>query len=77
MNYAVRLASMTQGKGALSLKVAGYQNCHQAEHIIQQKQYDKNADPAYSSSSIFCSKGQAYAVPWDEAERHMHIKLER
>ncbi|CAH1191585.1 Elongation factor G [Paenibacillus auburnensis] len=77
MNYSVRLASMTQGKGSLSLRVAGYQNCHQAESVIEHKQYDKNADPAYSSISIFCSKGQAYSVPWDEAERHMHVKLQR
>lgn len=74
MNYSVRLASMTQGKGSLSLRVAGYQNCHQAERVIQNKQYDKNADPAYSSISIFCAKGQAFSVPWDEAEDHMHVK---
>lgn len=75
MNYGVRLASMTQGKGMLSLKVAGYQPCHQTEAVIEQRNYIKNADPAYSSTSIFCSKGQAYPVPWDEAEQHMHIKV--
>lgn len=73
MNYAVRLASMTQGKGALSLKVAEYQPCHQTEAVIQHKNYNKNADPVYTSSSIFCAKGQAYSVPWDEAQGHMHI----
>ncbi|MNI90834.1 hypothetical protein D3C73_1484080 [compost metagenome] len=77
MNYSVRLASMTQGKGSLSLRVAGYQSCHQAESVIEHKQYDKNADPAYSSISIFCAKGQAYSVPWNEAERHMHVKQQR
>ncbi|MNY77819.1 hypothetical protein D3C86_2178490 [compost metagenome] len=74
MNYGVRLASMTQGKGSLSLRVAGYQPCHQTETVIQQRNYNKNADPAYSSASIFCAKGQAYPVPWEEAEQHMHIK---
>ncbi|CAM4491514.1 TetM/TetW/TetO/TetS family tetracycline resistance ribosomal protection protein [Paenibacillus typhae] len=74
MNYPVRMASMTQGKGALSLRAGGYQVCHQAGQIIGMKQYDKNADPAYQSASIFCAKGQAYAVPWDEAAGHMHVK---
>ncbi|AIQ47125.1 elongation factor G [Paenibacillus sp. FSL R7-0273] len=76
MNYPIRLASMTQGKGALSLRAGGYQICHQTGHIISMKQYDKNADPAYQSASIFCSKGQAYPVPWNEAAGHMHVKLE-
>lgn len=75
MSYGVRLASMTQGKGSLSLRVAGYQPCHQTETVIQQRNYNKDADPAYSSTSIFCSKGQAYPVPWEEAERHMHVKV--
>ncbi|MNC39412.1 elongation factor G [compost metagenome] len=74
MNYAVRLASMTQGKGALSLKVAEYQPCHQTDAVIALKSYNKDADPAYTSSSIFCAKGQSYSVPWDEAQEHMHIK---
>ncbi|OKP91600.1 elongation factor G [Paenibacillus helianthi] len=73
MNYAVRLASMTQGKGALSLKVTEYQPCHQTITVVALKNYNKDADPAYPSSSIFCSKGQAYPVPWDEAQEHMHI----
>lgn len=74
MNYSVRLASMTQGKGSLSLRVAGYQDCHQTDTVVQHKQYNKNADPAYPSSSIFCAKGQAYSVPWNKAGEHMHVK---
>ncbi|MBW4080694.1 translation factor GTPase family protein [Paenibacillus sp. S150] len=74
MNYAVRLASMTQGKGALSLKVAEYQPCRQTDEVIALKNYNKDADPAYTSSSVFCAKGQSYSVPWDEARAHMHIK---
>ncbi|MEK5237181.1 translation factor GTPase family protein [Paenibacillus sp. FSL L8-0470] len=74
MNYSVRLASMTQGKGSLSLRVAGYQDCHEPETVILSKQYNKNADPAYTSISIFCAKGQAFSVPWDEAEEYMHVK---
>ncbi|WP_198957557.1 GTP-binding protein [Paenibacillus selenitireducens] len=74
MQYGLELASFTKGKGALTLQLAGYQPCHQAEAVISERKYDKNADLVYTSSSIFCSKGQAYSVPWTEAERHMHIR---
>jgi len=72
MNYSIELASFTRGKGILSLKVAGYDNCHNAEDVIKRKGYIKNKDPQYTSSSIFCSKGQGYTVTWDKADDEMH-----
>lgn len=73
MNYSMELASYTKGRGTISLVYGGYDWCHNEEEVIERKGYDKNADPEYSSSSIFCSKGSGYAVPWDEADRHMHV----
>ncbi|MCT2194528.1 TetM/TetW/TetO/TetS family tetracycline resistance ribosomal protection protein [Paenibacillus sp. p3-SID1389] len=75
MDYPTELASMTHGKGSIMLKFGGYEPCHQAETTIARKNYNKNADPAYTSSSIFCAKGQAYSVPWDEAPKHMHASV--
>lgn len=72
MNYSTELAAYTQGKGMIQLRFGGYDVCHNAEEVIARKGYDKDADPAYTSSSIFCAKGQAYRVPWDEADSHMH-----
>ncbi|MDQ6596099.1 TetM/TetW/TetO/TetS family tetracycline resistance ribosomal protection protein [Bacillus salipaludis] len=72
MNYSMELASFTQGKGRMSLTFAGYHLCHNAEEVIEHIGYDKNADPDYTSSSIFCSKGQGFTVKWDEAEGMMH-----
>ncbi|MGV2787830.1 hypothetical protein GNF98_19520, partial [Clostridium perfringens] len=60
------------GRGTISLVYGGYGRCHNEAEVIERKGYDKNADPEYSSSSIFCAKGSGYAVPWDEAENHMH-----
>jgi len=73
MNYAVELASYTRGKGMLSLTYGGYRPCHNAGEVIERRGYDKNADPLYTSSSIFCAKGAGYSVPWDEAEAAMHL----
>ncbi|OBY78746.1 elongation factor G [Paenibacillus sp. KS1] len=72
MNYSTELAAYTQGKGMIQLLFGGYDVCHNADEVIARKSYDKDADPAYTSSSIFCAKGQAYRVPWDEADSHMH-----
>ena len=72
MKYSTQLAAFTQGKGSISLVFAGYDRCHNEKEVIERVGYDKNADPAYTSSSIFCSKGQGYSVPWDEAEEKMH-----
>ncbi|WP_042475827.1 elongation factor G [Bacillus ndiopicus] len=72
MNYNTIFAAYTNGRGTLSLQFAGYDLCHNAEEIIKQKNYDKNADPLYTSSSIFCKKGKGEIVPWDEAKAAMH-----
>lgn len=74
MDYSTVLASFTQGKGRLSLMFAGYHCCHNEQEVIEKIGYDKNADPEYTSSSIFCSKGQSFTVKWDEAEARMHCK---
>lgn len=72
MNYSTTFATYTNGKGSLSLQFTGYDLCHNSEEVIEQIGYDKNADPEYSSSSIFCAKGKGYSVPWYEAEDAMH-----
>lgn len=72
VDYTSQLASFTQGKGVLSLTLAGYDRCHNEEEVIERIGYNKDADPEYTSSSIFCAKGQGYTVPWDEAEEKMH-----
>ncbi|HYK71614.1 MAG TPA: translation factor GTPase family protein [Pseudoneobacillus sp.] len=72
MNYSSQLASFTQGRGVISLVFAGYNRCHNEKEVIDRMGYNKNADPEYTSSSIFCAKGQGYTVPWDEAEGKMH-----
>lgn len=72
MDYGSELASFTQGRGTLSLTFAGYDRCHNEQEVIERIGYNKDADPEYTSSSIFCAKGQGYSVPWSEAEGKMH-----
>lgn len=72
MDYSTKLASFTHGKGSISLKFDGYYHCHNQEEVIKIIGYNKDRDPRYTSSSIFCSKGQGYVIPWDRAEEKMH-----
>lgn len=72
MDYGSELASFTHGRGTLSLAFAGYDRCHNEQEVIERIGYNKDADPEYTSSSIFCAKGQGYTVPWDKAEGQMH-----
>lgn len=72
MDYPTVLASFTQGRGRIHLSFAGYDRCHNEREVIERIGYDKNADPEYTSSSMFCAKGQSFSVPWDEAEGMMH-----
>ncbi|HLR14296.1 MAG TPA: translation factor GTPase family protein [Bacillota bacterium] len=75
MDYPSRFASLTSGKGILTLTFSGYEPCHNKEEIIERIAYNKDADPLYTSSSIFCAKGKGYSVPWDEVEQMMHCQL--
>jgi len=72
MNYASELAAFTHGKGVLNLVFGGFERCHNEKEVIERISYNKDADPEYSSSSIFCSKGKGYTVSWDQAEAEMH-----
>ncbi|SES22048.1 small GTP-binding protein domain-containing protein [Gracilibacillus ureilyticus] len=74
-NYPVTFASFTKGKGSLQLRYAGYYECHNPEEVVEKIGYDKNLDPIYRSSSVFCSKGESYSVPWQEAKEHMHADI--
>lgn len=74
MNYNETFISFTHGKGVLNLLHGGYERCHNSEEVVERIQYKKDADPEYSSSSVFIAKGVSYTVPWHEAKEAMHIE---
>ncbi|MNC30408.1 Elongation factor G 1 [compost metagenome] len=73
MNYSTEFASFTHGRGSIRCVFGGYDRCHNAEEVRERIGYRRDADPLYTSSSIFCAKGAGYSVPWDEAEAKMHL----
>lgn len=72
MNYSMEFISLTKGKGKINFTFDGYDICHNEEEIIKKIGYDRNADIEYTSTSIFCSKGQGFLVNGNEAEAYMH-----
>lgn len=74
MDYSAEILTFTKGKGSINLIFDGYDVCHNSEEVIERIGYNKNADIEYSSSSIFCSKGQGFVVPWDEVENYIHCE---
>ncbi|MFF2479374.1 GTP-binding protein [Paenibacillus sp. NPDC058071] len=75
LNYGLEFAAFTRGKGSLSLRPGGYKRCHQTDKVIADKGYNKDADPEYTSTSIFCAKGKGFSIPWQEVESYLSIKV--
>ncbi|WEV41081.1 TetM/TetW/TetO/TetS family tetracycline resistance ribosomal protection protein [Lactobacillus sp. ESL0681] len=71
-NYAQTLRSYTHGQGQLECSFAGYQPC-QAAAIIAQSNYQPTSDLDNTPDSVFCAKGAAVQVPWDEVADWMHL----
>ncbi|WP_297429488.1 TetM/TetW/TetO/TetS family tetracycline resistance ribosomal protection protein [Clostridium sp.] len=76
MDYSMEVVAFTKGKGSISLVYDGYGICHNRDEVIESKGYNKNADIEYTSTSVFCSHGQGYLVPWDKADEAMHCDAE-
>ena len=75
MDYSQEVIAFSRGKGSITLVYDGYDICHNREEVIEKKNYNKNADIEYTSTSIFCSHGQGYLVEWDKADEAMHCEI--
>ena len=74
LEYPMTIASLSSGRGSVSLNLDGYYPCHNTETVVNQIGYDKTRDIENPSCSVFCAKGAGFTVPWDQAEAMMHIK---
>ena len=72
----MNLMHLQREKVVLVLYMMGYDKCHNWEDVIESRGYNKDADIEYTSTSIFCSKGQGYLVKWDKVKEEVHCDLE-
>ncbi|MBR4706830.1 MAG: TetM/TetW/TetO/TetS family tetracycline resistance ribosomal protection protein [Pseudobutyrivibrio sp.] len=72
-NYQSSLVTFTKGQGQISLTYAGHFKCQDPEPLIEQANYNPEADLENSPSSVFCSHGAALIVPWYEVKEKCHV----
>ena len=74
-NYQADVRAYTGGRGSLTLKIRGYEPCHNAQEVILETGYDPSRDLVNPTWSVFCAHGAGYEVPWDEVDQAAHLPL--
>ena len=74
-NYQAQVRAYTSGRGALTLKMRGYEPCHDPEAVIEQYAYEPERDLRNPTWSVFCAHGAGYEVPWEEVDAAAHVPL--
>lgn len=73
-DYQITVSSYTKGRGNLFCTLQGYGPCHNAEEVIEKMQYVPEEDLENPSSSVFCSHGAGFIVPWEQVKEYMHVE---
>ena len=73
-DYADVVAAYTQGRGQLQIALEGYFPCHNADSVIEEADYDPEADLEHTPDSVFCAHGAGFTVKWDQVKEHMHLE---
>lgn len=71
--YQMTLSGYTSGEGRLSCTPCGYDECHDAAAVIEEKGYDPERDVDNPADSVFVNHSGSDMVKWDEVTEHMHI----
>ena len=73
-DYGQTLAAYTQGLGQMQIKLCGYDVCHNDSQIIEEFDYDPEADLENTPDSVFCDHGAGVTVKWDRVKEFMHLE---
>jgi len=72
-DYTSQLASFTHGLGQFSCSLAGYRPCQAQQKVVEEIDYQPEADQDNSPDSIFCAHGAGFLVKWDQVPQYMHL----
>ncbi|MCD7884476.1 MAG: NYN domain-containing protein [Lachnospiraceae bacterium] len=72
-SYQRELLSYTRGRGRLFCTLKGYEECHNAEEVIEARAYDPLLDPDNPCGSVFCAHGAGFVVSWEDVPDYVHI----
>lgn len=73
-DYQITLNSYTKGMGSLACTLKGYDVCHNVEEVVAASKYNADEDMEHPSSSVFCSHGAGFIVPWNQVQDYMHVE---
>ena len=71
--YQTTLASLTRGSGKFTCHFKDYEPCIESEKVIEEINYDSEADIENPTGSVFCKQGAGFYVPWNEVTSYMHL----
>ena len=74
--YALEVARYTGGRGRVSLELAGYRACHNADEVVAAAAYDPEADLPNTPDSVFCSHGAGHTVKWRDVPACAHTTVD-
>ena len=72
--YQTELLAYTRGRGRLFCTLKGYEECHNAQEVIEAIGYDPEADLDNPTGSVFCAHGAGFVVNWDQVRDYMHVE---
>lgn len=76
LDYVTEFAAATHGKGTISILESNWQFCHNEQEIITAKGYVAQQDLEQPADSVFCRKGVARLVKYDEVESQLYIPVD-
>ena len=71
--YQTEVLTYTKGRGRLSCSLKGYEECHNAQEVIDAIAYDSEADLDNPTGSVFCAHGAGFVVSWEQVQDYMHV----
>ncbi|MCD7765257.1 MAG: TetM/TetW/TetO/TetS family tetracycline resistance ribosomal protection protein [Lachnospiraceae bacterium] len=71
--YQSELLSYTKGRGRLFCRMSGYEECHNAQEVIEARAYNAEADLENPCGSVFCAHGAGFVVNWEDVPDYVHI----
>lgn len=73
-DYQQEVLQYTKGSGKLFCSLKGYEPCHNAQEVIDRKEYCPEADLENSPDSVFCAHGAGFVVKWKDVKEYMHVE---
>lgn len=73
-NYQKELRAYTRGQGRLFYSLKGYEPCHNTQEVVGMMGYYFERDLGNPTTSVFCTNGTGFLVPWDEVKNYMHVE---